>query len=123
MGSRSSTKGKTAGDGLPQLPKIIEQTTVSDAIPCSHSHTDTDDIDLFGQTENVRSFFGVRVSAQLLEWSEKKFLGRHIYIYNYDEGELTKLRDVLVERFGQPHFASAKSRIDQWVWRDKKIQI
>jgi hypothetical protein len=103
--------------------KIIELAHLRDTVPCAHSHTETDDMDFFGQTENVPPFFGVRVSSQLFVWSEKKFWAGHIFIYNYSEVELTRLRAALAERFGQPKVTSTKSRMDEWIWPNQKIQL
>jgi hypothetical protein len=104
-------------------PRIVEQQLPSDTIPCSHSHIDTDDMDLFAQNKDVPPLFGVRVSAQLLEWSEKRFWDGHVFIYNYTEAELTALRAALVGRFGPPDRGSANERMDQWLWRSEKIQV
>lgn len=80
-------------------------------------------MDLFAQTKNVPPIFGVRVSAQLLNWSEKRFWHSHIYIYNYTDAELTTLRAALVGRFGPTDRTSANGSYDQWVWRSEKIQV
>jgi len=127
-------RGIKWGDPLPQkrrlqetvlrgCPAIIEQKLLRDTPPCSHTHIETDDMDLFGQPQNVPPFFGVRVSSQLFVWSEKQFWAGHIFIYNYSDIELTTLRTALVEKFGQPQITSTESRMDQWLWRNPKIQI
>jgi hypothetical protein len=59
----------------------------------------------------------------LFVWSEKHFWAGHIFVYNYSDLELTTLRTALVEKFGQPQITSTESRMDQWLWRNPKIQI
>jgi hypothetical protein len=122
-GAALPPKAKLRETVLHGCSKIVELKMVSDTVPCSHSHIDTDDIDDFGQTENVLPFFGVRVSSQLLTWSEKRFWSGHLFIYNYSDVELSALRAALAERYGPPHFTSQNTRTDQWVWRSQKIQI
>jgi hypothetical protein len=123
-------RGIKWGDPLPQKRRlqetvlrgcsaIIEQKLLRDTPTRSHTHIETDDMDLFGQPQNVPPFFGVRVSSQLFVWSEKQFWAGHIFIYNYSDIELTTLRTVLVEKFGHPQI----TRMDQWLWRNPKIQI
>jgi hypothetical protein len=122
-GAALPSKAKLRATVFRGCARIVERELPSDTLPCSHSHIETDDMDLFGQTKNVPPIFGVRVSAQLLEWSEKRFWHSHIYIYNYTDAELTTLRAALVGRFGPPDRTSANARMDQWVWRSEKIQV
>ena len=122
-GATLPPKAKLRETVLRGCSKIVELKLISDTAPCSHSHTDTDDIDDFGQAQNVPPFLGVRVSSQLFTWSEKRFWSGHMFIYNYSDTELTTLRAALVERYGPPHFTSPYTRTDQWTWRSQKIQI
>ena len=122
-GAALPAKAKLRETVLHGCSTIVELKHINDTTPCSHSHTDTDDIDDFGQTQQVPPFLGVRVSSQLFTWSEKKFWSGHLFIYNYSDAELATLRAALAERYGPPHFTSPNTRTDQWVWRSRKIQI
>jgi hypothetical protein len=76
-----SFRGIKWGSALPSVQKlretalkgcaaVVERKAFADTHPpCSHMHIDTDDMELFGQRENVPPIFDVPVSEQLLEWS------------------------------------------------------
>ena len=66
---------------------IVEEENLNDTRPCTHSHTDTDDMDMFIQRQNVSPIFDVPVSEQLVTWSHKKFWAGSAFIYGYRESD------------------------------------
>jgi hypothetical protein len=102
---------------------IVEQKNVTDAPACSHLHVDTDDMELFTQRQNIPLIFNVPVSEQLLMWSERKFWSGEVFIHNYKDADLAKLRAALIARYGQPTFSNENLHITKWSWPDKKIEI
>jgi tetratricopeptide (TPR) repeat protein len=102
---------------------IVEQTDIIDSAPCSHMHINTDDIELFAQRQDVPPIFGVRVSEQLLTWSERKFWMGQVFIYDYSEADLAKLNAALVDQYGQPTFKNDRLHLTKWTWPDKKLEI
>jgi zinc-ribbon domain len=90
---------------------ITEQKNVIDTPPCSHMHLDTDDMDLFTQRQHVSPIFDVPVSEQLLEWSYRKFWSGEIFIYDYREADLAKLRAALIAHYGNPTFVNEQQHI------------
>ncbi|MGH6839494.1 MAG: hypothetical protein ACREDT_11980 [Methylocella sp.] len=83
---------------------IIEQKDFTSRQLCSHMHIDTDDMDLFGLRQNVPPIFGVPVSEQMLDWSHRKFWSAEVFIHNYREADLAKLRAALIDHYGPPTF-------------------
>lgn len=115
---------KTVLKGCPKVidEKIVEQ---GERPPCGHEHsiTDDDDADYFFQRQNVPPIFGVPVSEQMLHWSYRKFFGGVVWIYNYKESDLKKLRAALINQYGQPTFENQEAHITNWKWADKKLEI
>jgi len=118
---------------LPSVQKLQETALVgcsavvqpknffTDTSPCSHMHIDTDDMELFAQRRNVMPIFGVAVSEQLLTWSYRKFWSGEVFIYNYNDGDLAKLRAALTNQYGNPNVT--QDRITEWRWPAKKLLV
>ena len=102
---------------------IVEEENLNDTRPCTHSHTDTDDMDMFIQRQNVSPIFDVPVSEQLVTWSHKKFWAGSAFIYGYRESDLAKLRAALIDQYGQPTFSNEEQHLTKWTWRDQKLVI
>ena len=108
---------------LKSCPTIVEQKNFTDTPPCSHMHLATDDLDLFTQRPNVPSIYGVAVSEQLLQWSHRKFWSGNVFIYDYTDAQVQKLRDALVGEYGSPTFINDNLHFSKWQWPEKKIEI
>jgi RNA polymerase subunit RPABC4/transcription elongation factor Spt4 len=128
-----SFRGVKWGSALPSVRKlretvfkscaaIVEQKNITDSPPCSHQHIDTDNIELFSQRQNVPPIFDVSVSEQLLGWTERKFWFGQVFIYDYKESDLAKIRAALIDQYGKPTF-DAPPRLTKWRWPDKKLEI
>lgn len=102
---------------------IVEQKDLISNAPCSHLHINNDDIDTFAQRQNVAPLFDVPISEQTLSWSYKKFWAGDVYIYNYNDADLTKLHSALVEHYGSPMVTNDSQHLTEWDWTDKKIKI
>jgi hypothetical protein len=102
---------------------IVEQKNFTDTPPCSHVHIDKDDIELFTQRRSVPSIFDVPVSEQLLMWSHGKFWSGQVFIKDYKEADLAKLRMALMDRYGEPTFANEQLHLTKWTWTSKKLDI
>lgn len=100
---------------------VVQQKNFTDTPPCSHMHIDTDDMELFAQRRNIAPFFGATVSEQLLTWSHRKFWSGEVFIYNYTEGDLAKLRSALTDQYGNPNVT--QDRITEWRWPTKKLLV
>jgi hypothetical protein len=122
-GSALPSIQKLRGTALKGCTAVVEQKNFTDTPPCSHMHIDTDDIELFTQRQNVPPIFDVPVSEQLLEWSERKFWSGEVFIYNYKESDLAKLRAMLTDQYGKPTFNNEQLRLTKWSWPNKKIEI
>jgi hypothetical protein len=124
-GAALPSKARLLATVLRGCPNIAEVELLkgSDIIPCTHSHITTDDMDLFAQSQNVLSMYGVRASTQLLEWSYRRFWAGHIFIYNYNDTELNTLRNALLTRFGPPHLSTSDGKTYQWIWRSQKLLV
>jgi hypothetical protein len=109
--------------GLKGCVTVVEQKNIVDAPSCSHMHIDTDDMDLFTQRTNVAPIFNVSVSEQLLTWSHRRFWSGEVFIYDYRESDLEKLRSALVAHYGTPTFVNERMRITKWSWPNKKLEI
>ena len=104
-------------------PAVVEQKGITSNAPCSYLHIDNDDIDSFIQRQNVAPLFDVPISEQMLSWSHKKFWAGDVFIHNYKEADLAKLRSALVEWYGPPTLANDGQHLNVWNWLDKKIKI
>jgi hypothetical protein len=102
---------------------IVEKRNFTDSPPCSHMHIDTDDMDLFAQREKVPPLFDVSASEQVLEWSGRKFWAGEVFIFNYRESDLAKLRATLKNQYGEPTFNNEQLHLTKWSWPEKKLQI
>jgi hypothetical protein len=102
---------------------IVEQKNITDSRPCIHKHFDTDDVDMFFQRQNVPPIFDVSVSEQLLTWSKRKFQLGEVFISNYKESDLAKIRAALTDQYGQPTFDDKQQHLTRWIWPDKKLGI
>ena len=100
---------------------VVQQKNFTDAPPCSHMHIDTDDMELFAQRRKVAPIFGVAVSEQLLTWSHRKFWSGEVFIYNYNSGDLAKLRAALTDQYGNSDVM--QDRITEWRWPAKKVLV
>jgi hypothetical protein len=102
---------------------IIEQKDFTSIAPCSHMHIDTDDMELFTQRQNVPPIFDVPVSEQVLDWSYRKFWSAQVFIHNYREADLTKLRAALIDHYGPPTFNNEQLRLTKWSWAVTKLEV
>jgi hypothetical protein len=102
---------------------IVEQKDLISNAPCSRLHIDNDDIDTFAQRQKVAPLFDVPISEQTLSWSYKKFWAGDVYVYNYNDADLAKLRSALVEHYGPPTVTNDSQHLTEWDWTDKKIKV
>lgn len=102
---------------------VVEQTDFTSTPPCSHMHIDTDDMDLFAQRQNVAPFFGVSVSEQLLSWSYGKFWSGEVFIHNYKDADLVKLRAALMRQYGPPTSDDTEHHRTEWDWPNDNLMI
>jgi hypothetical protein len=86
-------------------------------------HIDTDDIDLFTQRQHVAPLFGVPVSEQLLTWSYRKFWSGEVFIHNYTDADLAKLRATLVNQYGPPTLDDTEHHRTEWNWSNENLMI
>jgi hypothetical protein len=100
---------------------VVQQKNFTDTPPCSHMHIDTDDMELFAQRLNVAPIFGVAISEQLLTWSYRKFWSGQVFVYNYSDDDLARLRSALIDQYGNPTFA--QDRLTRWRWPAKKVEL
>jgi hypothetical protein len=67
--------------------------------------------------------FGLSVSEQILMWSYRKFWSGEIFVKNYHQSDLEKLRSALIAQYGSPTFENADFRVVRWQWPYQKIHI
>jgi hypothetical protein len=111
---------KTALSGC---ASVVEQAHLIDTSPCSHIHLDTDEMDLFTQRRNVAPIFGVAGSEQLLSWSYRKFWSGKVFIQDYKDVDLAKLRDALVSQYGPPTLDDIGHHRTEWNWPNDHLMI
>jgi hypothetical protein len=103
---------------------MVPQKNIVDKPPYSYLHINTDDIDVFIQRRNVAAIFGVPASEQMLTWSYRKFWQGQVFIYNYKENDLGKLRAALIDQYGPPTLDDTKNYwTTEWRWPDENIAI
>lgn len=110
----------TVMKGCAAIPAV---TDFKATLPCSHTHIDTDDVEMFDQKQNAPQFLGVDVSEQILSWSYKKFWSGELYSPN--ESDYEKFRQQLITEYGPPTFENRSLQITKWMWaaQPRKVVI